>query len=42
MERVASAAGLAVLTGCEPPVSLPPEPRLTELGLTTDGETSDS
>ena len=33
-----SAAGLAVLTGCEPPVSLPPEPRLTELGLTTDGE----
>ena len=28
-----------VLSGCEPPVSLPPEPRLTSIELLTSGET---
>lgn len=31
-------AGMWALTSCEPPVSLPPEPNLTEVSLTTEGD----
>ena len=38
MACCATLAFLFILTGCEPPVSLPPEPHLTDVTLTTDGD----
>ena len=38
MAWTAVLASLLIVAGCEPPVSLPPEPRLTEVALTTEGD----
>jgi len=38
MAWTAVLASLLIMAGCEPPVSLPPEPRLTEVELTTEGD----
>ena len=38
MAWTAVLASFLIMAGCEPPVSLPPEPRLTEVALTTEGD----